>query len=79
MFPEINNLTMHLKQSSLSLSMLRMSSYYVVIFLHHFYQAAVAIKISNLLISFCSFDLSCPILEKDIFIERLYIVFYYIT
>ena len=37
-----------------------------------FYLAAVAIKISNLLICFCSFDLSCPILEKDIFIEKLY-------
>ena len=27
------------------------------------FQAAISIKISNLLISFCSFDLSCPILE----------------
>ena len=32
--------------------------------LHHFYQAAVAVKVKNLLICFCSFDLSCPILEK---------------
>ena len=32
------------------------------------YQAAIAIKISNLLICFCRFDLSCPILEKDSFI-----------
>ena len=35
---------------------------------------AIAIKISNLLIYFCSFELSCPILEKDNFIEHLYIV-----
>ena len=35
---------------------------------------ALAIKISNLLIRFCSFDLSCPILEKDYFIENWYIV-----
>ena len=34
-------------------------------------QAAVASKISNLIICFCSFDLSCPILEKDNFIEKL--------
>ena len=38
-------------------------SSYVIIFLHHFYQAAIVIKISNLLICFCSFDLSCPLLE----------------
>ena len=31
---------------------------------YHFYQAAVAINISNLRISFFSFDLSCPILDK---------------
>ena len=30
--------------------------------------------ISNLLICYCSFDLSCPISEKYIFIENLYIV-----
>ena len=35
-----------------------------------FYQAAIAIKISNLLICFCSFVLSCPILEKYIFIQK---------
>ena len=34
-------------------------------------QAAVSIKISNLLICF---DLSCPILEKDNVIENVYIV-----
>ena len=49
---------------SFSLSILRMSSYYVIIFLCHFYQAAIAIKMSNLLICFCSFDLSFPILKK---------------
>ena len=38
------------------------------------YQAAIAIKISNLLICFCSFDLSCPILEKYSFFENVYIV-----
>ena len=48
--------------SSYSLSILRMSYYNVIIFLCHFYQAAIAIKISNWLICFCSFDLSCPIL-----------------
>ena len=36
-------------------------------------QAVVAVKIRNLLLSFCSFNLSCPILEKD----NLYIVFSY--
>ena len=47
----------------------------IMIFLKtFFYQAAVAIKISNLLICFCSFDLSGSILEKDILIEKLYIV-----
>ena len=30
----------------------------------------------QLLISFCRFDLSCPILEKDIFIKKLYIVLF---
>ena len=59
---------------SYSLSILRMSYYYVIIFLCHFYQAAIAIKISNLYICLCNFDLSCPILEKDILIENVYIV-----
>ena len=36
----------------------------------------VAVKISNLLICFCSFDLSCLILEKSNFIENLYIVLF---
>ena len=39
-----------------------------------FYQAAIAIKICNLLICFCSFELSCPILEIDSFTEMLHIV-----
>ena len=39
-----------------------------------FSQAAISVIISNLLICVCSFDLSCPILEKENFIEILYIV-----
>ena len=39
----------------------------------NFYQTAVSIKISNLLICFSSF-LSCPILEKDNFIEIAFFV-----
>ena len=39
-----------------------------------FYQAVIAIKIHNLLICFCSFELSCPIFEKDNFIENFYIL-----
>ena len=39
-------------------------------------KAAVAIKISNLLTCFCSFELSCPILEKDTLIENLCIVLF---
>ena len=35
-------------------------------------QAAVSIKISTLLIFFCSFELSCPVLKKDNFIKDLY-------
>ena len=35
----------------------------------HFIQATVSIKIRNVLIYICSFDLSCPILEQDNFIE----------
>ena len=30
-----------------------------------FYQAAIVNKISNLLVCFCSFDLTCAILEKN--------------
>ena len=40
----------------------------------YFYQAAITINTSNLFICFCSFDLSCPIREKDNFIENLDIV-----
>ena len=42
--------------------------------IRNFYQAAVAIKINNLLICFCIFDLSSPIPEKDSFIENVHIV-----
>ena len=35
------------------------------------YEAAIAIKKSNFLICFCSFYLSCPILEKDIALSCL--------
>ena len=45
--------------------------------LPHCCHAAVSIKISNLPICFCSFDLSCPLQEKDNFIENLYIVLFY--
>ena len=39
------------------------------------YVTSVSFKKSNLLICFCSFYLSCPILEKtDNFIENVYIV-----
>ena len=38
------------------------------------YQAAITGSISILLICFCSFDLFCPLLEKDTFIENVYIV-----
>ena len=40
-------------------------------------QAATVSKISNLLVCFCSFDLSCPIFEKQIFNEKNYIVLSY--
>ena len=35
-----------------------------------FYQAVVAIKTSNLHMCFCSFDLSCSILEKIYIYQR---------
>ena len=47
---------------------------YTISFLCHLSQASVTVKINNLLICFCSFDLFCPILEKDNFIENVYIV-----
>ena len=40
-------------------------------------EMATLVKISNLLICFCSFDLSCPILEQNNFTEYLYIVLSY--
>ena len=43
---------------------------------HHFCQAAVSVKISNLFVCFCSFDLSCSILEIENVIEILYIKLY---
>ena len=52
--------------------------YYIILFLCDFCQAAVSVKISNFFVCFCSFDLSCPILEKDNFIKFFYcIVMYY--
>ena len=36
-------------------------------------QAAVTIEISILVHCFCSFDLFCPLLDKDISMENLYI------
>ena len=42
--------------------------------IRHFYQAATAIKINNLRICFCSFDLSYPIVEKDNLIKTFFIV-----
>ena len=37
-------------------------------------QAAITVEISILLICFCSFDLFCPLLDKDISIENMYFV-----
>ena len=39
-----------------------------------FCQAAVSIKINNLLICFYNFDLYCPILEFFFYIENVYII-----
>ena len=47
---------------------------YVVFLRHLNFQSSNRFKISNFIICFCSFDLSCSILEKDTFIENLYIV-----
>ena len=44
------------------------------ILIHNFIQATVSIKTSNFLICFCSFDMSCSVLEKNIFIEIVYIL-----
>ena len=38
------------------------------------YQAAITTEISILLLCFCSFDLFCPLLDKDISNENIYIV-----
>ena len=46
---------------SFFLSILHTSSSYVIIFLYHFSQATVSIK---LLICFCSIEMACPILER---------------
>ena len=40
----------------------------------HFSQATISMEIGNFLICFCSFDLFCPILKKDNFINFFYIV-----
>ena len=40
-------------------------------------QAALSIAITNLLVCFCSFDFSCPVLEKDNFVKHLCIVLSY--
>ena len=61
--------------SKKNLSILGTSSSYVVIFLCHFCPADILIKISNLLIWFCSFEFSCPVLEKYHFIEHLSILY----
>ena len=58
-----------------SLSILRTSSYYIIIFLHNFCQAAASVKISNLLIGFCSFDLTCPIYLKKIVLLKTIILY----
>ena len=61
-----------------SLSILHTSCSYVNIFLRHYFsQASISLKISDLFICFCSFDLSCTILEKDNIIETLYIILPY--
>ena len=45
-----------------------------MILLRQFSQADISVKISNVLICFCSFYLSCPILEKGNFIKNLYCI-----
>ena len=53
---------------SFSLCILHTSYSYVII-LHHFSQPSVSVKVS-VLVCFCSFDLSCSVLEKDNFIKK---------
>ena len=50
--------------------------YKIVIYsiLCHFIQATVSIKLSKFVICFCSFYLSCPILEKENYIEFFYCI-----
>ena len=63
------------KQNSSFSSFLFFIFYFLfLLFCYFFSQAAVSVKISNLFISFCGFYLSCPILEKDNFIENTNIV-----
>ena len=45
----------------------------ILFFIIQLYQAAVTVEISILLICFFCFDLFCPLLDKDISIENLYI------
>ena len=45
--------------------------------MYNFSQAACSVKMTDLFICFCSFNLSCPILEKDNVIGNLYIVLSY--
>ena len=59
---------------SFSLSILHTSFSYVIIFLRHFSQTTISVKISNFLICVYRFELPCPIHEKDNFIENVYIV-----
>ena len=58
---------------SFSLSLLHTSTYC------HFCQSAISVKINNLLICFCNFDLSCPLLEKCNFIKTIYTVLSFLT
>ena len=45
--------------------------YYYLFCLYLFFcQAAISVKISNLLICFCSIDFSCPSLEKIILLKN---------
>ena len=37
------------------------------------YQTAIAIEVGILLLCFCGFDLFCPLLDKDISIENLFV------
>ena len=40
----------------------------------YFCQAVISVKVSNLLICFCSFDLCCRILEEYNFIENVIVL-----